>query len=47
MERGELPSDEKLIGSTIQNICFNNARDSLGLNSESNDRQRRRPSSSN
>jgi len=31
MERGELPSDEKLIGSTIQNICFNNARDSLGL----------------
>jgi len=31
MERGELPSDEKLIGSTIQNICFNNARDYLGL----------------
>jgi glucuronate isomerase len=31
MERGELPSDEKLIGSTIQNICFNNACGSLGL----------------
>jgi glucuronate isomerase len=31
MERGEMPGDEKLIGSTIQNICFNNARDSLGL----------------
>jgi hypothetical protein len=31
MERGELPNDEKLIGSTIQNISFNNARDSLGL----------------
>jgi glucuronate isomerase len=31
MERGELPDDEKLIGSTIQNICFNNARESLGL----------------
>lgn len=31
MERGELPNDEKLIGSTIENICFNNARDYLGL----------------
>lgn len=31
MERGELPSDEKLMGFVIQNICFNNARDSLGL----------------
>jgi len=31
MERGDLPSDEKLIGSVIQNICFNNARDYLGL----------------
>ncbi|HXC42058.1 MAG TPA: glucuronate isomerase [Candidatus Dormibacteraeota bacterium] len=46
MERGELPSDEKFIGSTIQNICFNNARDSLGLNSEPNDGQRQRLSSS-
>jgi glucuronate isomerase len=34
MERGELPSDEKLIGTTIQNICFNNARDYLGLELE-------------
>jgi glucuronate isomerase len=31
MERGELPSDEELIGSVIQDICFNNARDYLGL----------------
>jgi len=31
MERGDLPSDEPLIGSVIQNICFNNARDYLGL----------------
>jgi glucuronate isomerase len=32
MERGDLPSDENLIGSVIQDICFNNARDYLGLN---------------
>jgi glucuronate isomerase len=31
MERGDLPGDEKLIGSVIQNICFNNARDYLRL----------------
>jgi glucuronate isomerase len=31
IERGDLPDDEKLIGSLIQNICFNNARDYLGL----------------
>ncbi len=31
MERGDLPNDEQLIGSIIQNICFNNARDYLGL----------------
>jgi len=31
MERGDLPNDEKLIGSMIQNICFNNARNYLGL----------------
>jgi glucuronate isomerase len=31
MERGELPGDEDLLGSVIQNICFNNARDYLGL----------------
>jgi glucuronate isomerase len=31
MESGDLPNDEKLIGSTIKNICFSNARDYLGL----------------
>jgi glucuronate isomerase len=31
MERGDLPNDEPLIGSLVQNICFNNARDYLGL----------------
>ena len=31
MERGELPNDEQLIGSVIENICFNNARAYLGL----------------
>ena len=31
MERGDLPQDEKLIGSIVQNICFNNARNFLGL----------------
>ena len=31
IERGELPNDEKLIGSAIQDICFNNAHHSLGL----------------
>jgi glucuronate isomerase len=31
IERGELPNDEKLIGSMIQNICFHNARNYLQL----------------
>jgi glucuronate isomerase len=31
MEKGELPGDEKLIGSIIQDICFANARSYLGL----------------
>ncbi len=31
MEKGELPGDEKLIGSIIQDICFRNARSYLGL----------------
>jgi glucuronate isomerase len=31
MERGELPGDEKLVGSMVRNICFGNARDYLGL----------------
>jgi glucuronate isomerase len=31
MEAGDLPNDEKLIGSMVRNICFANARDYLGL----------------
>ncbi len=31
MEAGELPNDEKLVGSMVRNICFSNARDYLGL----------------
>jgi glucuronate isomerase len=33
MERGDLPRDEHLIGSMIQNICFRNASKYLGLES--------------
>ncbi len=31
MESGELPGDEALIGGMVQNICFENARQYLGL----------------
>jgi glucuronate isomerase len=31
MESGELPNDEALIGSMVRRICFQNARDYLGL----------------
>jgi len=31
MEKGELPNDEELIGSMVRNICFENARQFLGL----------------
>jgi len=31
MERGELPSDEQLLGGMIGRICYQNARDFLGL----------------
>jgi glucuronate isomerase len=31
METGQLPADEKLIGTMISDICFNNAADYLGL----------------
>jgi glucuronate isomerase len=31
MEAGELPNDEALIGSTIRNICYSNAKNLLGL----------------
>jgi glucuronate isomerase len=31
MENGELPNDEALVGSMVRNICFENARQFLGL----------------
>lgn len=31
MENGELPNDEKLVGSLVQNVCFANAQRYLGL----------------
>jgi glucuronate isomerase len=31
MERGELPNDERLLGGMIRNVCFENARQYLGL----------------
>jgi glucuronate isomerase len=31
VENGELPGEEKLLGGLIRNICFQNARDYLGL----------------
>jgi glucuronate isomerase len=31
VEDGELPSDEKLLGTMVRNICFTNAREYLGL----------------
>jgi NAD(P)-dependent dehydrogenase (short-subunit alcohol dehydrogenase family) len=31
VENGELPNDEKLLGTMVRNICFNNAREYLGL----------------
>jgi glucuronate isomerase len=31
MENGELPNDEKMIGGMVRNICFENARQFLGL----------------
>lgn len=31
MEKGELPNDENLVGSIVRNICFDNARQYLGL----------------
>jgi glucuronate isomerase len=31
MEAGELPRDEKLIGTMVENVCFENARRFLGL----------------
>jgi glucuronate isomerase len=34
VENGELPKDEKLLGTMVRNICFGNARQYLGLESE-------------
>ena len=31
MEKGELPNDEALVGNMVRRICFQNARDYLGL----------------
>jgi glucuronate isomerase len=31
VEKGELPGEEKLLGGVVRNICFQNARDYLGL----------------
>jgi glucuronate isomerase len=31
MENGELPRDEELVGSMVRNICYDNARQYLGL----------------
>lgn len=31
VENGELPNDEKLLGTTVQNICFSNAQQYLAL----------------
>jgi glucuronate isomerase len=31
VEKGELPNDEKLLGGAVRNICFENARQYLGL----------------
>ncbi|MGA9885098.1 MAG: glucuronate isomerase [Candidatus Acidiferrales bacterium] len=31
MEKGELPNDEQLLGKFVRNICFENARQYLGL----------------
>ena len=31
MEKGDLPNDEALVGGMVRRICFQNARDYLGL----------------
>jgi glucuronate isomerase len=31
VENGQLPNDEKLLGTMVRNICFSNAREYLGL----------------
>ena len=41
MENGELPSDEKLLGGMIRNICYENARKYLGFEIPPSDGQRK------
>ena len=31
IERGEIPDDDELVGPMIENICYGNARNYLGL----------------
>jgi len=31
MERREIPNDQEAVGTMIRNICFQNAKDYLGL----------------
>ena len=31
VEKGELPNDEALVGDMVRRICYQNARDYLGL----------------
>ena len=32
IENGEIPNDDELVGTMIQNICYDNAKAYLGLN---------------
>jgi glucuronate isomerase len=38
VEKGELPNDLELIGATIADICYNNARDYFGIAVENHER---------
>jgi glucuronate isomerase len=37
VEQGELPNDLELIGKTIEDICYNNARDYFGMSADSDE----------
>ncbi len=43
VENGELPNDETLLGATVKNICFENARQYLGLDLARADEQSAAP----
>jgi len=43
VENGELPNDEPLLGATVRNICFENARQYLGLELAPASETRREP----